>query len=98
MSVDLKHDALSLNTPSRPNAAAPVDIDARDLWKSYMLETGENLPVFQGIDFSVAQHEMVALVGPSGCGKSTLLNVLAGFEKQDRGTLLVGGRPVEAPS
>ena len=75
-----------------------VDIDALNLSKSYNLDHGGTLLVFEGISFAVAQHEFVALVGPSGCGKSTLLNVLAGFEKPDQGTLMVHGAPVDRPS
>jgi ABC-type nitrate/sulfonate/bicarbonate transport system ATPase subunit len=78
--------------------SAEVDIEAKDLAKYYQLETGERLTVFEGIDLSVARHEIIALVGPSGCGKSTLLNLLAGFEKPDRGTILVGGQPVVGAS
>jgi NitT/TauT family transport system ATP-binding protein len=37
------------------------------------------------------------LIGPSGCGKTTLLNMIAGFEKQSAGTLLVKGEPVRGP-
>ena len=78
--------------------SADIDIDAKDLWKSYALQRGGELPIFEGISLAVARHEFVALVGPSGCGKSTLLNLLAGFERADRGTVTVGGRPVDAPS
>jgi ABC-type Fe3+/spermidine/putrescine transport system ATPase subunit len=34
----------------------------------------------------------MALLGPSGCGKSTLLNLIAGFHRQDRGTIRIDGR------
>ena len=75
-----------------------VDIDALNLAKSFKLDHGGELPVFENVSFTVQQHEFVALVGPSGCGKSTLLNILAGFDKADRGMLMVHGAPVERPS
>ena len=75
-----------------------VDIEVRALWKSYPREDGTLLPILEGVDIEVGTHEFVALVGPSGCGKSTLLNMLAGFEKPDRGSVTVGGRPVAGPS
>jgi putative spermidine/putrescine transport system ATP-binding protein len=35
---------------------------------------------------------MVVLLGPSGCGKTTALRILAGLERQDAGTISVGGK------
>jgi len=75
-----------------------VDIEARDVWKSYQLDDGEALPVLEGLSLTVAQHELVALVGPSGCGKSTLLDLLAGFQRPDRGSIAFAGHRVERPS
>lgn len=75
-----------------------VDIDARDVWKSYQSADGAALPVLEGLSLAVAQHEFVALVGPSGCGKSTLLDLLAGFQKLDRGSITILGQPVGRPS
>jgi len=75
-----------------------ADIEASDVWKSYQRDSGEALPVLEGFTFSVAQHEFVALVGPSGCGKSTLLDLLAGFQRPDRGSITFVGQPVERPS
>lgn len=75
-----------------------VDLEARDLWKAYQLDAGRTLPVLEGLSFTVAQHEFVALVGPSGCGKSTLLDLLAGFQRPDRGSIAFVGQPIERPS
>lgn len=45
------------------------------------------LTVIDGLDLSVAKHELVVCVGPSGCGKSTLLSLLAGHLAPTRGTV-----------
>jgi putative ABC transport system ATP-binding protein len=45
-------------------------------------------PALRGVDFSVAEGEIVAVTGPSGCGKSTLLHCLAGILRADRGSVV----------
>lgn len=56
------------------------------------------LPVVDGVDFSVADGEFVAIVGPSGCGKSTLMKIVAGFEHPDQGSVAIDGQPMSKPS
>ena len=56
------------------------------------------LPVVDGVDFSVADGEFVAIVGPSGCGKSTLMKIVAGFEHPDEGSVNIDGQPMTKPS
>jgi len=72
-------------------------ISVTDLWKTYPTRKGP-LPVLEGIEFTVAEGEFVALVGPSGCGKTTLLHLLAGFDRPDRGEVTVDAKPVQRPS
>jgi len=57
-----------------------------------------DLAVVDGVSFDVRDGEFVAIVGPSGCGKSTLLNVIAGFERADRGTIRIDGAERKGPS
>ena len=39
--------------------------------------------------------EIVGLLGPNGAGKSTFINILAGYEKQDGGTVVVNDIPLD---
>jgi thiamine transport system ATP-binding protein len=45
-----------------------------------------------GLDLTVDDGEVVALLGPSGCGKTTLLRVVAGLEPLRGGRVLLDGR------
>jgi len=47
-------------------------------------------PVLQGINFSIDEGEMVALIGASGSGKSTLIRAIAGLISIDRPTARTG--------
>ena len=50
--------------------------------------------VLDGVDFTVADGETVALLGPSGCGKSVLLKHIIGLLRPDSGDVLVDGESV----
>ncbi|GAB4156786.1 MAG: ABC transporter ATP-binding protein [Planctomycetota bacterium] len=71
---------------------APV-LQAQSIHKGYRLG-GTEIPVLRGIDVSVAEGEMLALLGASGAGKSTLLHVLGLLDPPDSGEVLYDGRPV----
>jgi iron(III) transport system ATP-binding protein len=47
-----------------------------------------------GIDLAVEHGEFVTLLGPSGCGKTTTLRMVAGLERNDTGSIVIGGRVV----
>jgi branched-chain amino acid transport system ATP-binding protein len=50
--------------------------------------------VVQGVTFSVAQGEAVALVGRNGVGKTSTLKSLMGMETRTRGTISLEGTPL----
>jgi phospholipid/cholesterol/gamma-HCH transport system ATP-binding protein len=63
-------------------------IEYRDVWKAF------DVPVLSGIDLTVADGEMLAIVGPSGTGKSVLLKTTNGLLVPDAGDVLVDGESV----
>ncbi len=59
---------------------------------------GASEPVFDGVNFDIAQGEFVCIIGHSGCGKTTILNVLAGLESASTGHVFMDRREVAGPS
>ena len=53
--------------------------------------------VLDGIDITVAPHEVVCLIGASGSGKSTLLRCVNLLEPVDSGRVFVEGTEITAP-
>ncbi|MEV3871289.1 amino acid ABC transporter ATP-binding protein [Streptomyces sp. NPDC049906] len=72
-----------MGTPVTP---APL-LDARNLHKSY----GDK-PVLRGVDLSIHQGQVKAMLGPSGSGKSTTLRLVNLLERADQGTIEIDGR------
>ena len=50
-----------------------------------------DLPVLNGINFSIAQNQTLAVVGSSGAGKSTLASLLLRYYDQQDGSILFDG-------
>jgi len=47
-----------------------------------------------GVDFSLAKGEFVAIIGPNGAGKTTFLNLVTGYLKPHRGEVWLDGRSI----
>ena len=60
-------------------------INIKDLHKSYKMGSN-SLHVLKGINFSVSEGELVAIMGSSGSGKSTLLNIIGMLDNYDKGS------------
>ena len=66
-------------------------IECENLVKIYKTDEIE-VVALQGLDLTVEEGEMMAIIGNSGSGKSTLLNMLGGLDKPSAGKLLVDGK------
>ena len=89
--MQLRRRETTLLTVASQDQISPSDdliIHAENVVKSYA-SGSERFLALNGIDFSVARGEMVAVMGPSGCGKTTLLNCLSGLDKIDSGRILI---------
>ena len=69
-------------------------IEIKDLHKSYHMGSN-SLHVLKGINFTVDEGEMVAIMGSSGSGKSTLLNILGILDEADEGSYELDGKVIK---
>lgn len=69
-------------------------IQIQDLHKSYKMGSN-SLHVLKGINFNVAEGELVAIMGSSGSGKSTLLNILGMLDELDEGSYTLDNVPID---
>ncbi|MFB9275345.1 ABC transporter ATP-binding protein [Cohnella cellulosilytica] len=64
-------------------------IHCEDLVKIFKTDDVE-VVALQGLNLTVEQGEMMAIIGNSGSGKSTLLNILGGLDRPSAGRAVVG--------
>jgi len=72
------------------NTGAVDVLDVREITKSYATSAGP-LRVLDGVSFTLAAGQRMAIMGPSGCGKSTLLAILGGLEPPSAGSVRLDG-------
>ena len=68
-------------------------LEVRNLTQTFAQE-GTQLQVLDGLNFSVDDGQLVALLGPSGCGKSTLFNIISGLLVPDTGEIYLNGKRI----
>jgi lipoprotein-releasing system ATP-binding protein len=70
---------------------------ATDVHKSFQ-HMGRTLEVLRGIDLTIVEGEVVALVGPSGAGKSTFLHCVGTLDVPSSGSIRLAGEELTAMS
>lgn len=50
-----------------------------------------SVPFFNGLSLTIPKGKITAIVGPSGAGKSTIVDLLVGFLKNQKGSILING-------
>jgi ABC-2 type transport system ATP-binding protein len=71
------------------SSSPPTAISATGLRKAF-----GDLVVLDGLDLTVAEGTVFALLGPNGSGKTTIVDILSTLTPADAGTVLVGGADV----
>ena len=66
-------------------------IECDNLVKIYKTKDIEVLAL-QGLDITIDQGELMAIIGNSGSGKSTFLNMIGGLDRPSAGRLIVDGK------
>jgi lipoprotein-releasing system ATP-binding protein len=75
---------------NQENSKPTPTIECRDLNKTF--NDGQlNVSVLRGVNLSVHESEVVAVLGVSGAGKSTFLHILGGLDDPTSGEVLVAG-------
>ena len=84
LSVRVRHDMRA----ARARGELPL-LAVRGLRVGY-----EGVAVVHGVDFEIAEGEIVAVVGTNGAGKSTLLRAFGGVTEADDGAVVFDGRDI----
>ena len=67
-----------------------ANVEVRGITKKFRYVTA-----LDDVSFDVKDGEFFVLLGPTGAGKTTALRVISGLTKQDRGSVLFDGEPVD---
>jgi multiple sugar transport system ATP-binding protein len=67
------------------------NVELRGLTKNF-----PGVTALKEVSFSISNGEFYVLLGPTGAGKTTTLRIIAGLEKQDAGSVIFDGQPMDS--
>ncbi|MEP7102440.1 MAG: nitrate/sulfonate/bicarbonate ABC transporter ATP-binding protein [Burkholderiales bacterium] len=73
-------------------------VELKNVGKSFKSADGSARSVLEGVDFRLAEGEIVSLLGQSGSGKSTMLRIMAGLIPADTGEVRLRDQPLYGPA
>jgi ABC-type branched-subunit amino acid transport system ATPase component len=65
---------------------------SRLLEVSGLAKSFHGVAAVRDVSFAVEDHTITGIIGPNGCGKSTTIDCITGFQKPDRGRVLLAGQ------
>ena len=83
-------------TPAVSDSPRGVRIDVNELSRRLRVGKRDAVTLLDGVSFTVAAGQLVAIVGPSGAGKTTLLEAIAGVVPPTAGSVRFDGIDVHA--
>jgi putative ABC transport system ATP-binding protein len=76
-------------SPLDSQSSQPITPNAPQVLVESLVKQYGSLRALDGVTFTVAPGEWVALMGPSGSGKTTLINILGGLDTLTSGRVIV---------
>ena len=70
-------------------------IEVENIHKTYK-EADYILHVLKGVQLTIEESQVIAIIGPSGAGKSTLMHIMGGLDVPSQGKIVFEGQDVYA--